>query len=85
MAVTKPTVPPAPHDGMDCTPPPYYAITSVSSVELPNIAAYAYQDVHVWSALLTCAPPPPPRRHGSKGTERGVLWALSGCEGHPCW
>ena len=29
-------------------------------MELPNIAAYAYQDVHVWSALLTCLPPPPP-------------------------
>ena len=33
-------------------------------MELPNIAAYAYQDVHVWSALLTClrpghCPPPP--------------------------
>ena len=28
-------------------------------MELPNIAAYAYQDVHVWSALLTCLPPPP--------------------------
>ena len=23
----------------------------------PNIAAYAYQDVHVWSALLTCLRP----------------------------
>ena len=44
-------------------------------MELPNIAAYAYQDVHVWSALLTClrpyggcglfvdAPPPPPHTH----------------------
>ena len=28
-------------------------------MELPNIAAYAYQDVHVWSALLTCLRPPP--------------------------
>ena len=27
-------------------------------MELPNIAAYAYQDVHVWSALLTCLRPP---------------------------
>ena len=26
-------------------------------MELPNIAAYAYQDVHVWSALLTCLQP----------------------------
>ena len=26
-------------------------------MELPNIAAYAYQDVHVWSALLTCLRP----------------------------
>ena len=24
---------------------------------LPNIAAYAYQDVHVWGALLTCLRP----------------------------
>ena len=31
---------------------------SVHPVELPNIAAYAYQDVHVWSALLTCMRPP---------------------------
>ena len=29
-------------------------------MELPNIAAYAYQDVHVWSALLTCLRPPAP-------------------------
>ena len=29
-------------------------------MELPNIAAYAYQDVHVWSALLTCLRPAPP-------------------------
>ena len=29
-------------------------------MELPNIAAYAYQDVHVWSALLTCLRPRPP-------------------------
>ena len=29
-------------------------------MELPNIAAYAYQDVHVWSALLTCLRPGPP-------------------------
>ena len=28
-------------------------------MELPNIAAYAYQDVHVWSALLTCLRPHP--------------------------
>ena len=28
-------------------------------MELPNIAAYAYQDVHVWSALLTCLRPAP--------------------------
>ena len=27
------------------------------SMELPNIAAYAYQDVHVCSALLTCLRP----------------------------
>ena len=27
-------------------------------MELPNIAAYAYRDVHVWSALLTCLRPP---------------------------
>ena len=27
--------------------------------ELPNFAAYAYQDVHVWSAFVTCLPPPP--------------------------
>ena len=27
-------------------------------MELPNIAAYAYQDVHVWSALLTYLRPP---------------------------
>ena len=27
-------------------------------MELPNIAAYAYQDVHVWSALLSCLRPP---------------------------
>ena len=26
-------------------------------MKLPNIAAYAYQDVHVWSALLTCLRP----------------------------
>ena len=26
-------------------------------LELPNIAAYAYQDPHVWSALLTCMRP----------------------------
>ena len=26
-------------------------------MELLNIAAYAYQDVHVWSALLTCLRP----------------------------
>ena len=26
-------------------------------MELPNIAAYAYQDVHVWSALMTCCGP----------------------------
>ena len=32
-------------------------------MELPNIAAYAYQDVHVWSALLTCLRPPPPHPH----------------------
>ena len=25
--------------------------------ELPNIAAHAYQDVHVWSPLLTCLQP----------------------------
>ena len=25
--------------------------------ELPNVAAYAFQDVHVWSALLTCMRP----------------------------
>ena len=31
-----------------------------SLIGLPNIAAYAYQDVHVWSALRpACAPPPP--------------------------
>ena len=33
-------------------------------IELPNIAASAYEDVHVWSALLTYVqleqPPPPP-------------------------
>ena len=29
-------------------------------MELPNIAAYAYQDVHVWSALLTCLRPTQP-------------------------
>jgi len=28
-----------------------------SLMELPNIAAHAYQDVHVWSALLTCLRP----------------------------
>ena len=28
-------------------------------MELPNIAAYAYQDVHVWSALLTYMRLPP--------------------------
>ena len=28
-------------------------------MELPNIAVYAYQDVHVWSALLTCMRPLP--------------------------
>ena len=43
-------------------------------MELPNIAAYAYQDVHVWSALLTCLRPgrgdchimtaPPSRQEG---------------------
>ena len=32
-------------------------ITAYVSMELPNIAAYAYQDVHVWSALLTCLRP----------------------------
>ena len=26
-------------------------------MEPPNIAAYAYQDVHVWNALLTCLQP----------------------------
>ena len=26
---------------------------------MPNIAAYTYHDVHVWSALLTCLRPPP--------------------------
>ena len=37
-------------------------------MELPNIAAYAYQDVHVWSALLTCLrPPPPPSPHCPSG------------------
>ena len=47
-------------------------------MELPNIAAYAYQDVHVWSALLTCLRPPAKRArvmqqdaagHGRAGTE----------------
>ena len=28
-------------------------------LELPTIAAYAYQEVQVWSALLTCTPPTP--------------------------
>ena len=27
--------------------------------ELPNIAPYAYQDMHVWSASLGCMRPPP--------------------------
>ena len=26
-------------------------------LELPSIAASAYQDMHVWSALLTCMRP----------------------------
>ena len=34
------------------------ACGTIVSMELPNIAAYAYQDVHVWSALLTCLRPP---------------------------
>ena len=29
-------------------------------IELLDIAAYAYQDVHVWRALLTCLRPPLP-------------------------
>ena len=32
----------------------------------PNIAAYAYQEVHVWSALLTCMQP-----------RETVIWRLS--------
>ena len=39
---------------MQCGCPPH-----PPSVELPNIAAYAIQDVHVWSALLTCMQPIP--------------------------
>ena len=39
-------------------------------MELPKIAAYAYQDVHVWSALLTCLRPatPWPPAYASKAT-----------------
>ena len=33
------------------------ACGTIVSMELPNIAAYAYQDVHVWSALFTCLRP----------------------------
>ena len=50
------------------------------SVELPNIAAYAYQDVHVWSALLTCLRPHTPQvdSPGPKATAAGMgvsTWA----------
>ena len=53
-------------------------------MELPNIAAYAYQDVHVWSALLTCLRPPTPRCP-SQHTQH--LIAQYGCtEGDiQCW
>ena len=37
------------------TTPPHITLI----VELPNIAAYAEQDVHAWSALLTCLRPTP--------------------------
>ena len=40
--------------------------------ELPNIAACAYQGVHVWGALLTCAPPPP--RAQESPCERTSPW-----------
>ena len=39
-------------------------------MELPNIAAYAYQDVHVWSALLTCLRPPLSSTHVLRGIGR---------------
>ena len=61
-------------------------LRSGTVLELLTIATYAYQDVHVWRALLTCmrslATPPPPRRGdlhfdkntlemlGAKGAER---------------
>ena len=32
-------------------------LRSGNMLELLSIAAYAYQDVHVWSALLTCMRP----------------------------
>ena len=38
-------------------------------MELPNIAAYAYQDVHVWSALLTCLRP----QGGNRPDKRGEI------------
>ena len=49
-------------------------------MELPNIAAYAYQDVHVWSALLTCLWPP--GVEGSQGYMRAqYLLLMAGVEG----
>ena len=47
-------------------------------MELPNIAAYAYQDVHVWSALLTCLRPLNPTLALAPSVEvpkcRAMMW-----------
>ena len=37
--------------GRKCEGRTYGCINELSVKELPNIAAHAYQDVHVWSAL----------------------------------
>ena len=52
-------------------------------MELPNIAAYAYQDVHVWSALLTCLRPQRGRPRGPKIARKGQGWAYGRGDGEP--
>ena len=47
-------------------------------MELPNIAAYAYQDVHVWSALLTCLRPPTPDAGDFQTTQFFIVTELTG-------
>ena len=50
---------------------------STAPDELPDIAAYAYQDVHVWSALRPASPPsPPPVDPPLEISGQNFLWAF---------